>query len=71
MSAGPKHVYGADAAVKGTRRTLQVYGSGGSSRAAGVERLYRDAKAMEVHQGSSEAQRLAIARQLLPDLVGG
>ena len=70
-AAAMARLLAADAAVKGTRRTLQVYGSAGSARAAGVERLYRDAKAMEVHQGSSEAQRLAIARQLLPDLVDG
>ncbi len=70
-AAAMARLLAADAAVKGSRRALQVYGSGGSARAAGVERLYRDAKAMEVHQGSSEAQRLAIARQLLPDLVGG
>ena len=68
-AAAMARLLAADAAVQGTRRALQVYGSGGSVRAAGVERLYRDAKAMEVHQGSSEAQRLAIARQLLPDLV--
>ncbi len=70
-AAAMARLLAADAAVKGTRRTLQVYGSAGSARAAGVERLYRDAKAMEVHQGSSDAQRLAIARQLLPDLVDG
>ena len=69
-AAAMARLLAADAAVKSTRRTLQVYGSAGSARVAGVERLYRDAKAMEVHQGSSEAQRLAIARQLLPDLVG-
>ena len=55
-----------DAAVKATRRAVQVV-PGGTSRAAGVERLYRDAKSMEVHHGASEAQRMAIARTLLPE----
>jgi alkylation response protein AidB-like acyl-CoA dehydrogenase len=58
----------AEAAVGATRRAVQVMGVEGSSRAGGVERLYRDAKAMEMHHGASEAQRAVVARQLLPDL---
>lgn len=58
-----------EAAVASSRRAVQMYGSRGSRRELGVERLYRDAKAMEVHAGASEAQRAAIARCLLPDLA--
>jgi len=58
-----------DAAVAASRRAVQVYGSRGGDRDLGVERLYRDAKAMEVHAGTSEAQRAAVARHLLPDLT--
>ena len=58
----------ADAAVGASRRAVQIMGPAGNRRSAGVERLYRDAKAMEVHHGASESQRRAVARQLLPDL---
>jgi len=58
----------ADAAVGASRRAVQILGPAGNRAASGVERLYRDAKAMEVHQGAAEAQRAVVARQLLPDL---
>lgn len=58
----------ADAAVAAARRAVQVMGAAGNQTSSGVERLYRDAKAMEVHHGAAEAQREAVARALLPDL---
>lgn len=67
-AAAMARLVAADAAVAASRRAVQVLGSAGNRRSAGVERLYRDAKAMEVHHGASEAQRLAVARELLPDL---
>lgn len=67
QAAAMARLVAADTAVKATRRGVQV-ARDGASRAAGVERLYRDAKAMEIHHGASEAQRMAIARGLLPDL---
>jgi len=57
-----------DAAVGATRRAVQILGPQGNRTSAGVERLYRDAKAMEVHDGAAEAQRNAVARGLLADL---
>jgi alkylation response protein AidB-like acyl-CoA dehydrogenase len=57
-----------DAAVGATRRAVQIFGAQGNRASAGVERLYRDAKAMEVHDGAAEAQRTAVARGLLADL---
>lgn len=57
-----------DAAVGATRRAVQIFGAQGNRSSAGVERLYRDAKAMEVHDGAAEAQRTAVARGLLADL---
>ena len=60
-----------DAAVGASRSAVQIFGTAGNERGAGVERLYRDAKAMEVHHGAAESQRLAVARELLPDLFEG
>jgi len=68
-SAAMARLMASDAAVRATRSAVQIFGSAGSTRAAGIERLYRDAKAMEVHHGASDAQRRAVARRLLPDLV--
>jgi len=68
-AAAMARLMASDAAVRATRSAVQIFGSAGSTRAAGIERLYRDAKAMEVHHGASDAQRRAVARRLLPDLV--
>lgn len=68
-AAAMARLIASDAAVAASRRAVQVYGSRGGERELGVERLYRDAKAMEVHAGASEAQRAAVARHLLPDLT--
>jgi alkylation response protein AidB-like acyl-CoA dehydrogenase len=67
-AAAMARLVAADAAVGASRRAVQIMGPAGNRRSAGVERLYRDAKAMEVHHGASESQRRAVARQLLPDL---
>ena len=67
-AAAMARLVAADAAVAASRRAVQILGPEGNRRAAGVERLYRDAKAMEVHHGASESQRRAVARELLPDL---
>jgi len=67
-AAAMARVVAADAAVGASRRAVQIFGAAGNQRSSGVERLYRDAKAMEVHHGALESQRRAVARELLPDL---
>lgn len=59
----------ADTAVRTSRRAVQVFGVIGIERRVGIERLYRDAKAMEIYHGAIEVQRLAVAGELLPGLV--
>jgi len=46
-------------------RALQVHGGYGYFQPALVERAYRDAKVTEIYEGTSEIQRLVIARQVL------
>lgn len=46
-------------------RAMQVLGSAGYSNAHAAERIWRDAKLCEIGEGTSEIQRLVIARQLL------
>jgi alkylation response protein AidB-like acyl-CoA dehydrogenase len=47
------------------RDAIQIHGGYGYSREYPVERLYRDARLMTIGEGTSEIQRLVIARQLL------
>jgi butyryl-CoA dehydrogenase len=44
---------------------VQIHGGCGYSKEYEVERLYRDAKVTEIYEGTSEIQRLVIARGLL------
>ena len=59
----------ADGAVRASRSAVQIFGVSGNERGSGIERLYRDAKAMELHHGAVEVQQLAVAGELLPGLV--
>jgi len=47
------------------RNAIQVHGGYGYSRDFPVERIYRDARLMTIGEGTSEIQRLVIARQIL------
>ncbi|MBI1819886.1 MAG: acyl-CoA dehydrogenase [Nitrospirae bacterium] len=46
-------------------KALQVFGGYGYTKEAAVERLYRDARITTLYEGTSEIQRLVIARELL------
>jgi len=46
-------------------QAVQVFGGYGFMRDYPVERLMRDAKATEIYEGTSEIQRVVIARELL------
>lgn len=46
-------------------RAVQIHGSQGYSRESTVERMYRDARVITIYEGTSEIQRMIIARDLL------
>ena len=46
-------------------KAVQIHGSTGYSRESEVERIYRDARVLTIYEGTSEIQRLIIARDLL------
>src|SRR5438128_2809648 len=46
-------------------KAVQVHGSAGYSRVSDVERMYRDARVISIYEGTSEVQRMIIARELL------
>jgi alkylation response protein AidB-like acyl-CoA dehydrogenase len=54
-----------EAAHKAADKAMQVLASAGYRRGSVVERLFRDVRATEIYQGTSEAQRMIIAGQLL------
>ena len=58
-------LYASEVAVDSTRAGLQIHGGYGFTKAYPIERFYRDAKVCEIYEGTSEVQRLVIARSLL------
>jgi butyryl-CoA dehydrogenase len=54
-----------DAAMKVTTDAVQVFGGYGYTRDFPVERFMRDAKIMQIYEGTNQIQRLVIARELL------
>jgi len=53
-----------EAAHKAADKAMQILASAGYRRGSVVERLFRDARATEIYQGTSEAQRMIIAQGL-------
>ena len=57
--------FGADRAMQTAIDAVQVFGGNGYVRDYPVEKLMRDAKVLQIYEGTSQIQRLVIARQLL------
>jgi alkylation response protein AidB-like acyl-CoA dehydrogenase len=58
-------VYSAEAAVEAANHAVQIHGGYGYMTDYPVERYLRDAKLCEIGEGTSEIQRLIIAREIL------
>jgi len=56
--------YGADAAMKATTDAVQVFGGYGYTKEYPVEKLMRDAKLLQIYEGTSQIQRMVIARNI-------
>jgi butyryl-CoA dehydrogenase len=63
-AAAQAKLFAAEAAVDATRDATQIFGGYGFVDETPVSRFYRDAKALEIGEGTSEIQRLVIARGL-------
>ena len=61
-------LFASEAAMDATIEAVQLHGGYGYSREYPVERMMRDAKILEIGEGTSEIQRMVIARELLKDL---
>ena len=57
--------FAADAAMRATTDAVQVYGGYGFIKDYPVEKLMRDAKVMQLYEGTAQIQRIVIARELL------
>jgi acyl-CoA dehydrogenase len=57
--------YGADAAMRVATDAVQIFGGYGYTKEYPVEKLMRDAKLLQIYEGTSQIQRMVIARQLL------
>ncbi len=68
-AASMAKLYASEAATWVTHQAIQVHGGYGYVKEYAVERYYRDARVMEIYEGTSEIQRLVIARSLLKDGV--
>jgi alkylation response protein AidB-like acyl-CoA dehydrogenase len=62
-------LYSSEAATWVTHQAIQIHGGYGYVKEYAVERYYRDARVMEIYEGTSEIQRLVIARSLMRDGV--
>jgi len=60
-------LFATEMAERVTRNAIQIHGGYGYSKEFPVERMYRDARLMTIGEGTSEVQRLVIARKLLKE----
>ena len=57
--------FGADSAMQVATDAVQIFGGYGYTKEYPVEKLFRDAKLMQIYEGTSQIQRVVIARNLL------
>jgi alkylation response protein AidB-like acyl-CoA dehydrogenase len=64
-AAAMAKVFASEAAMKAATKAVQVHGGAGYITEFPVERIFRDAKLTEIGEGTSEIQRMVIAREIL------
>ena len=63
-------LFASELAMRVTTQAVQIHGGYGYTKEYPVERMMRDAKICEIGEGTSEIQRLIIARSLIRELNG-
>jgi len=61
-------LFASETAMDVTREAIQIHGGYGYVKEYDVERYFRDAKILEIGEGTSEIQRMIIAREILKDV---
>jgi len=64
-AASKAKLYASEMVNRVVYKAVQIHGSAGYSRETDVERMYRDARVITIYEGTSEVQRMIIARDLL------
>jgi alkylation response protein AidB-like acyl-CoA dehydrogenase len=64
-AASMAKVFASEVAMKAATKALQIHGGAGYITEFPIERIFRDAKLTEIGEGTSEIQRMVIARDLL------
>ncbi|MEO7111215.1 MAG: acyl-CoA dehydrogenase family protein [Polyangiaceae bacterium] len=65
MTSSIAKAFGADSAMQTAIDAVQVFGGNGYTKEYPVEKLMRDAKVLQIYEGTSQIQRLVIAKQIL------
>ena len=65
VEASMAKLYASEAAHRAADKAMQILASKGYRRGSVVERLFRDVRATEIYQGTSEVQRMVIAEHIL------
>jgi len=65
LDASMAKLFASEAAHRAADRAMQILASQGYRRGSVVERLFRDVRAAEIYQGTSEIQRMVIAEHIL------
>ena len=61
-------LYASETAMSVTGDAIQVFGGNGYTKENQIERFYRDAKILEIGEGTSEIQRLIISREIIKNI---
>ncbi len=64
-AASMAKLHASEAAMQAADCAVQVLGAAGYAKGSTAERLFRDARALEIYQGTSEAQRMIISRHVI------
>ena len=62
-------LFASELAMRVTSQAVQIHGGYGYTKEYPVERMMRDAKICEIGEGTSEIQRLVIAREILKEVA--
>jgi alkylation response protein AidB-like acyl-CoA dehydrogenase len=65
LAASMAKVFASEVAMKAATKSLQIHGGAGYITEFPIERIFRDAKLTEIGEGTSEIQRMVIAREIL------
>ncbi|HEU4402597.1 MAG TPA: acyl-CoA dehydrogenase [Candidatus Polarisedimenticolia bacterium] len=65
QEASMAKLFASEACMRAAREAVQIHGGYGYINEYTVERLFRDAKITEIYEGTSEIQRLVIAKEIL------